>query len=117
MSIAILILAGLSLVRVLLSIFLTKYDPATLPAGVTEQTLFVTQIVLSVIALIFLLPQVYIGIKGMKMAANPDSSKGHIVWAAILLAIAVISLISPIKEMIQIGNYTSNIFYRYHLIA
>ena len=54
-----------------------------------------------VVSLVCLLPQVYIGIKGLKIAKNPDSSKGHIVWGIILLAFAIIGMVSPLVAVIK----------------
>ena len=56
-----------------------------------------------------LLPQVYVGIKGMKFAENPDSSKAHIVWAIVLAILAGISAVSAISGMTQSGKFTANL--------
>ena len=56
-----------------------------------------------VVACVLLLPQIYIGFKGLKVAKNPDSSRGHIVWATILFVAAVLSLVSSIMEGVQNG--------------
>ena len=50
-----------------------------------------------------LFPQTYIGIKGLKIAEKPNSSKGHIVWGVILLVFAVLGLLSPLLALVQ-GN-------------
>ena len=48
-----------------------------------------------------LLPQLYIGIKGLKIAKRPDSSKGHIIWGVILVVFAACGLISPLVAFLQ----------------
>jgi hypothetical protein len=50
-----------------------------------------------------LLPQAYIGIKGLKLAKEPNSSKGHIVWGIILVVLTAAGLISPLVSFLQ-GN-------------
>jgi hypothetical protein len=66
-----------------------------------------------VVGLILLLPQLYIGVKGMKIAKNPTSSKGHIVWAVILLvflAFGIISTVISIAEQINVVNDVITLF-------
>jgi uncharacterized membrane protein YhaH (DUF805 family) len=80
-----------------------EVDPAQV--GVSHELVVVAMIVTFVISLILLLPQLYVGVKGMKIAKNPTSSKGHIVWAVILLvftAFGVISTVSSIAEQINV---------------
>ena len=64
----------------------------------------ITKIILLAVSLLFLLPQLYIGIKGLKIAKCPDSSKGHIIWAAILLTFSVLNLIDSIMGFIKNGS-------------
>lgn len=100
-SIAILALAGLTLINVVSEILFGELNSAEIPAGSPDNILLITKIILTVVSLICLFPQVYIGIKGLKVAKRPDSSKGHIVWGIILLVIAIIGLISPAIAIIK----------------
>jgi hypothetical protein len=59
--------------------------------------------------LLLTLPSIYIGIKGWRIAKKPNSSKGHIVWAIILLVFAALSLISPVVDFINNGFKHGNI--------
>lgn len=99
LSILVLALAGLSIVRGIIEIFTISYSQ--LPAGITQGQFFAAQLVVVIVGLIFTLPQIYVGVKGLKVCANPDSSKGHIVWATILFVIALLALISPISSLIK----------------
>ena len=54
------------------------------------------------------MPQLYVGLKGLKMAKYPNSSRGHIIWAMILLVFAVLGSISPIKNLISGTNAREN---------
>jgi hypothetical protein len=76
---------------------------AAIPDGAPNNILEITQIFIIVVACVLLLPQIYIGFKGLKVAKNPDSSKGHIVWATILFVAALLSLASSIMEGVQNG--------------
>ena len=102
-SIIVLALAGLTLLNLLFELFFGELKNAEIPAGSPDNILLIAQIFVLVVSLLMLLPQVYIGIKGLKMAKNPDSSKGHIVWGVILLVFAVLGLLSPLLALVQ-GN-------------
>ena len=100
-SLAILALAALSLINIVSELLFGELNNAEIPAGSPDNILLITKIILMVVSLVCVLPQVYIGIKGLKIAQNPDSSKGHIVWGIILLAFAIIGMISPLVAVIK----------------
>ena len=100
-SIVILVFAALSLVSVITSIIFGDFSSlADTPDGV----LLASKIIVVVIAALILLPQVYVGVKGIKIAKAPVSTKAHIVWAAILLVISVISVIMFVADLFKAGN-------------
>ena len=107
MSIVVLILAGLSLLNILFELFLgelsTEFQNATIPEGAPENVGQIAQIFILVVALLLLLPHLYIGIKGIKIAKKPDSSKAHIVWGILLIVLTAIGLVSPVLALVQ-GN-------------
>ena len=107
MSIVVLILAGLSLINILFALFFGELNEelqnATIPEGAPENVGQIAQIFILVVALLLLLPHLYIGIKGIKIAKKPDSSKAHIVWGVILIAFTALALVSPILGLVQ-GN-------------
>ena len=109
-SILVLIFAGLSLVKIIAELILTDLNVTTIPEGLPENILLITKIVFAVISVLLLIPNVYIGIKGLKLASNPDSStKAHIIWGIILLVLTVLSLVSPITDIMQKQNVSANI--------
>ena len=108
MSIVILALSVFTLIRVLLDVFSLEFNADAVADGVTAGIILIGQIVVCAVSLILLLPQVYVGVKGIKLSKNPDSSKGHIVWATILAVISVIGIFSPISDMIQTGDFANN---------
>ena len=106
MSEIILICLTFSFIRTILEVLLVKVDIENIPT----QFLIIAKIMLCVIYALLYAPQVYIGVKGIKVANTPDSSKAHIVWAVIFLAFALLSIISSVSELIKAEDVTGNIF-------
>jgi hypothetical protein len=102
-SIAVLVLAGFSMLQVVYELFFGELSKAIIPDGAPGSILLITRIVLFTFALLLTLPGIYIGIKGLRMAKKPNSSKGHIVWGMILLVLTFLSLISPVVDIINHG--------------
>lgn len=109
MSIIILAMTGVSLIRLILSFVMTDFNVEELPEEMTEEVYRVTLIVILAISLVCLIPQIYVGFKGLKMSKNPDSSGAHIVWATILFVLSIIALISPVRNLIDGGNIGDNV--------
>ena len=109
LSAVVLALAGLSFIRVIWETFFVEFNAATLPEGATAGVVLAAQIILCVVSCIILLPQIYVGVKGLKIAQKPDDSKAHIVWAIILAAISVIGIISPVSSIINAVNVVDNV--------
>ena len=65
--------------------------------------------IVGVMSLLMVAVQIYIGLKGMKVAKEPDSSKGHITWATVFLVLSIIALVSPVMEMIQTKAIVANV--------
>ena len=107
MSEIILICLAFSFIRSILEVILTK---VTTPDNIETQFIIIAKILLCVIYAALYIPQVYIGIKGIKVANNPDSSKAHIVWAVIFLVFAVLAMVSAVLGLINAENVTGNVF-------
>ena len=103
----ILILLAVSFVKSILEIFLTD---VTID-DVSESLIITSKIIIGLLltAIIFI-PQLYIGVRGLKIAKNPNSSKAHIVWAVIFAGFAILSIISAIVGMVNTGDIARNIF-------
>lgn len=103
-SIIVLALAGLSLLNIIFELFFgelnRELNNATIPEGAPVNTVLIAQIFVLVVSLLLILPQIYIGIKGIRIAKKPDSSSGHIVWGIILLVFTVIDLFAPFLALI-----------------
>ena len=108
-SIAVLALAFFSLLQIVSELLYGELNNAVIPEGAPENILPITKIVLFSVALLLTLPNIYIGIKGLRIAKKPNSSKGHIVWAIILLVFASLSLIEQGVGFIHNGFNFENI--------
>ena len=109
LSILILALAVYSLVRVVLSVFMIDFDLNNLPDGATPALVLGGQIFICAFSLILSLPQIYVGVKGIKVSNNPDSSKAHIVWAFILTVLSVVAITGPISNIINNVDLFANV--------
>lgn len=108
-SIAVLALAFFSLLQIVSELLYGELNNAVIPEGAPENILPITKIVLFSVALLLTLPSIYIGIKGLRIAKKPNSSKAHIVWAIILLVFASLSLIEQGVGFIHDGFNFENI--------
>lgn len=113
-SVIVLALAALSLIDILYGLFFGdmngELNNATVPEGASGNVILITQIFILVVSVLMLLPQAYIGIKGLKIAKEPDSSIGHIIWGVISVAFTVAGLLSPLAALLQgDGNAFGNV--------
>lgn len=99
-SIVILLFGVWSLVDVISQVFFGEINNANVPAGAPDNILEITRIFLIVVSALILLPQFYIGIKGLAVANKPNSSKGHIRWAIVLLVFTIIGFIDAVIRVI-----------------
>lgn len=107
-SFLVLLFTAFSFIRMIIQLFVGfKADPTQV--GVSHEIIVVTMIVMFVVGLILLLPQLYVGVKGMKIAKNPTSSKGHIVWAVILLVFSAFGIISTVTSIAEQINVVDNV--------
>ena len=104
-SVIVLALAGLSLLNLIFGIFFgdlnTELNNATIPDGSPDNVILIAKIFVLVVSFLMLLPQLYVGLKGLKMAKKPDSSRGHIIWGIILLVFTACGLLSPLSAFLQ----------------
>ena len=104
-SILILASAAYSVFTVALELFFGGgFDNVTIPDGSPENIVNIAKALLLVITIVMILPQIYVGIKGICVAKNPDSSRGHIFWAGVLFVFALIGAASAIIDMANGGS-------------
>lgn len=104
-SFIVLALAVLSLLNILFELFFgelsEELNNATIPEGAPENVVLIARIFILAVSILMLLPQAYIGIKGLKIAKEPSASIGHIVWGIILIFFTAAELISPLVSFLQ----------------
>lgn len=108
-SFVVLLFAALSLLQIVTELLFGELNSTQIPVGAPENTLLITKIILLVVSLLFLLPEVYVGLKGLRIAKRPNSSKGHIIWAGIILVFSVLELIDPVIAILKHGGGAENI--------
>ena len=108
-SIAVLALAVFSLLQIVSELLYGELNNAAIPEGAPENVLLITKIFVFSISLLLTLPNVYVGIKGLRIAKKPNSSKGHIVWAIILLTFASLVLIGQGVGFVRDGFKFENV--------
>ena len=107
-SFLVLLFTAFSFIRMIIQLFVGfEADPTQV--GVSHEIIVATMIVVFVVGLILLLPQLYVGVKGMKIAKNPTSSKGHIVWAVILLVFSAFGIIATVSSIVEQVNVVDNV--------
>lgn len=99
-SILILAFVAISLIKIIVTTCINGFPQVEeIPEGMTETTVRIVTIIAFVLSFIVLLPQVYVGIKGLKISAGvATEGKAHLTWAIVLAVVAAFSVISSIIE-------------------
>lgn len=100
----VLALAILSLINLAWEIIFGELNSAEIPAGSPDNILMITKIFVLVISAIMLIPQTYVGIKGLLIAKKPNSSKLHIYVAMVLFVFMAIEVIVGIVGVFGAEN-------------
>ena len=104
-SVIVLGLAALSLINIIFETFFGELNEAlssaVIPEGAPENVVMIAKMVVLVVSVLMLLPHAYIGIKGLKIAKNPNTSKGHIIWGIILIVFTLSSLLTPLVAFLK----------------
>ena len=104
-SIVILALLGLTLIRTIVNACVNGIPQIQATQGLTKDILQIASIIAFVLAFVFLLPQLYLGVKGIKIADGCEFGKAPFVWVIILVILAVIATISALSNMFQAFNF------------
>ena len=107
MSWLVLVFTVWTLVKAVVEVF-SGFNAETAPDGVSDGLVLVAKIVLIVFSVVLLLPQVYVGVKGLKLAKEPVPGKAHIIWAAILLAVTVLGTLPALVALVQSEGVKEN---------
>ena len=104
-SIVILILTAITLVRAIVSVCVKGLPlPAVIPQGMTVEMVRIVSIISFALTFVFLIPQVYVGLKGMKISDGATCNKAPRVWALVLAILAGIATISSAIDLFKAFN-------------
>lgn len=109
LSILILVFAGLSLIRMVVDVIINGFTSTPLIEGLSQDVSNIIFIVAFIIGLLFLIPEVYVGYKGIKISQKPNNSKSHIIFAKVIFVLIIISLVGTILELVKGANLAINI--------
>ena len=109
-SFVVLAVAVFNFIGVLSYVLFGDLNNAVIPADASENLLLITKIVLLSLVALFMIPDLYVGIKGLRIAKKPDSSaSAHIVWAFILMGVVIVSMINTIVSIVTQGFTKDNV--------
>lgn len=105
-SIVILAFVALDLIKIIISLFVKGLPlPNEIPEGMSKDIVQITTIIIFVVSLIILIPQIYVGVKGLMIANGAKSGNAHIIWAIILVALSAIATISGIVDITKAFSF------------
>ena len=108
-SAIVLVFTGLTFLRTAVGYLFTDQGIAILPDGSSVILQLIVRLIMVAVTLVFMLPQIYVGVKGLRIAKNPAPAKAHVVWAWILLIVTVLGLIEPVTAVLQPGGLAGNV--------
>ena len=106
-SIIVILFAILTLVDIAAELFVVDGNFAGID-GMMQNVELITGSFVMLLSFIFLLPEFYVGFKGIKVARDPDSSKAHIFFAILIFIIAILNVISAIVAIISQVDIAGN---------
>ena len=109
MSGIVLALAALSLISIIYELIAGEINSSEIPAGSPDNILMITKIILLVVSAIMLIPQTYVGIKGIMVAKKPNSSRFHILVAMVLFGFLAIEVILELVGIFTKGDIGQSI--------
>lgn len=106
-SLLILLFVALSLIKNIVSLCVNGIAvPSEIPQGMSKEMVQTIATITVAISFIIYIPQIYVGVKGIKVAEGKASGgRAHITWALILAILAGIALISAFSELIKVFNF------------
>ena len=118
-SYLVLFFAAWTLVQLVVALFCGNLDFSLLSTEATEGMILTAKIIVVAISVLLLLPQVFVGCRGLQIAKNPTGTKtkAALVWSVILLVISVWGLVDPIIGIVKQTNVTDNVFLAFSNLA
>ena len=108
-SFLILFLTLLAVVRLVLNVIQSGFEVTEVPAGMTPEVAKIVMIFGFVVAIVLLIPRLYVGVKGIKVANEPSDAKAHIIWAVLFLIVGIWSMTTDISAIIKAKDLVMDI--------
>lgn len=102
-SIVVLAFIALTVIKAIVGICINGLPQANeIPEGMTRELAQMITTIAFALSFVVLIPQIYVGVKGLKIANDPETSvKAYLVWTAILAVLAAISTINEISQLVK----------------
>ena len=100
-SMLVLLFVGISLLEIATELMFGDINSAPIPDGAPDNILLITKTFVMVFALVLMLPKIYVGIMGLKIAKYPNASKTHIIWAVIIFVLTLLGLVEPAMAILK----------------
>jgi hypothetical protein len=101
-SFLVLFLTLLSVVRLVLNVVQKGgFEVTEVPAGMTPEVAKIVMIFSFAVMIVAMIPRLYVGVKGLKVANEPSAAKAHIVWAVLFLITGAWSMFNDISAIIE----------------
>ena len=108
-SLIILTITLFILVRNIVNVSIHGFEATTIPeelieTGVTLETLTIVNIILFVVSLLILIPDAYVGIKGLQIVKSKTEKKSHITLAKIFVVLYGLTFVSTCMSFTTTTN-------------
>ena len=100
-SYLVLVMAVISAVDIVLELCFGTINSMIIPEGAPENTLLIAKIFIGVISAMVLIPQFYVGFRGLRVVKKPTKSKAHIVWAIVILCFITWGLVENVIGIVS----------------
>jgi hypothetical protein len=77
------------------------FEVTEVPAGMTPEVAKIVMIFSFAVMIVAMIPRLYVGVKGLKVANEPSAAKAHIVWAVLFLITGAWSMFNDISAIIE----------------
>ena len=106
LSILILVIVAFDIIRNIVEACINGIPQVKeVPDGMTKEMVQVSSVIAFALIFVVLIPQIYIGIKGINIANGGVNTKAHIIWSLILAVLSGVLVVSRTTDLIKEFNY------------
>lgn len=101
LSMLLLVLAALDAVRIITNLVKNVNAAQQALSGIAPELVKIAVIIAGVVSLALLLPDIFLGVRGIKIANGAEvTGRGHIIWAKVLLVFSIIAAVLAVVDLI-----------------